>query len=118
MDLKDIRGQRIVRVLAETGYYHLLFFALEEPTHCTHVKTLTLTASQRQQLADCLGIRVKIQMYLLPPTKPKTILKAESERLKPEILQKLEKTQKKRSSTVKSLIYKFFDKFFNLLSRD
>jgi eukaryotic-like serine/threonine-protein kinase len=117
LDLKDIRGQRIVRILAETGYYHLLFFALEEPTRCTHVKTLTLTAIQRQQLADWLDKSQNSNAFITSD-QAKTILKAESERLKPEILQKLESTQKKRSPTVKSLFYKFFDKFLNLLSRD
>ncbi len=117
LDLKDIRGQRIVRILAETGYYHLLFFALEEPTRCTHVKTLTLTAIQRQQLADWLDISQNSNAFITSD-QAKTILKAESEKLKPEILQKLESTQKKRSPTVKSLFYKFFDKFLNLLSRD
>jgi eukaryotic-like serine/threonine-protein kinase len=117
LDLKDIRGQRIVRILAETGYYHLLFFALEEPTRCTHVKTLTLTASQRQQLGDWLDKSQNSSVFITSD-QAKTILKAESEKLKPEILQKLESTQKKRSSTGKNLIQKLFDKFLNLLSRD
>ncbi|MBW4669196.1 MAG: serine/threonine protein kinase [Cyanomargarita calcarea GSE-NOS-MK-12-04C] len=117
LDLKDIRGQRIVRILADTGYYHLLFFALEEPTHCTHVKTLTLTANQRQQLADCLDKSENSNVFITS-NQAKRILKAEFEKLKPEILLLLEKTHKKCSSSVKTLIHKFFDKFLNLLSRD
>ena len=54
LDMKDNRGQKIVHSLAEKGYYHLLFFALEEPSTCVRVMTLILTAYQRQQLVDWL----------------------------------------------------------------
>lgn len=111
LDLKDHRGQKIVQVLAEIGYYHLLFFALEEPNHCTCVITLTLTARQRQLLADCLAVSQRSKASILP-TQAKTILKAEYEKLKLENLQKLAGHQKTEAGGLKSWITKLFDNIF------
>ncbi|MDB9375875.1 serine/threonine protein kinase [Nodularia sphaerocarpa] len=81
LDMKDARGAKIVKILADTGYYHLLFFALEAPTHCAHVMTLTLTASQRQQLTDWLVLNENSDA-LITSSQAKTLLKTEYKRLK------------------------------------
>jgi len=88
LDMKDSRGQKILRILAETGYYHLLFFSLEEPNNCAHVMTLTLTASQRQQIIDWLALNPESNEFI-SAKQAKIILKADYETKKPGILGKL-----------------------------
>ncbi|MBD0261429.1 MAG: serine/threonine protein kinase [Tolypothrix sp. Co-bin9] len=107
LDMKDSRGQKIAQILAETGYYHLLFFAFEEPTSCVHVKTLTLTASQRQQLADWLELSQN-SSEVINSNQAKVILKAEYEKIKPEILRKLVLNQNNRKLNVRKSLFKVF----------
>ena len=105
LDMKDSRGQKIVQILVETGYYHLLFFALEEPTNCAHVKTLTLTASQRQQLADWLELSQN-SPEVINDNQAKVILKAEYEKIKPEILRKLAVKNNNSKLNIKDWLFK------------
>jgi len=105
LDMKDSRGQKIAQILAETGYYHLLFFAFEEPTSCVHVKTLTLTASQRQQLADWLELSQN-SSEVINFNQAKVILKAEYEKIKPEILRKLAFNKNNTKLNVKRWVIK------------
>ena len=107
LDMKDSRGQKIAQILAETGYYHLLFFAFEEPTSCVHVKTLTLTASQRQQLADWLELSQN-SSEVINFNQAKVILKAEYEKIKPEILRKLAFNKNNTKLNVKRWLIKVF----------
>lgn len=100
LDLKDIKGQKLVQNLVNTGYYHLLFFALEEPTVCVNVITLTLSAFQRQQLLDWLDSSQNINT-ISSLNESKTILKTEYEKIKPEILQKLVNKQKQTRFNIK-----------------
>jgi serine/threonine protein kinase len=95
IDLKDMRGQNMVQVLAEIGYYHLLFFAIEDPKRCSHVMTLNLTSSQRQQLIDWLDASQKSNS-IISLQKSKIILKERYQKIKPEILTKLLSEQKNR----------------------
>ncbi|HYW19212.1 MAG TPA: serine/threonine-protein kinase [Nodularia sp. (in: cyanobacteria)] len=88
LDMKEERGKKIVETLAATGYYHLLFFALEAPHRCAHVMTLTLTASQRQQLTDCLMLNQNSN-ELICSSQAKTLLKQEYKELKLERLTKM-----------------------------
>ncbi len=88
LNMKEIKGQNIVRILAETGYYHLLFFTMEEPHNCTHVITLTLTNKQREQLTDWLAKSQDANEFI-SDKQAKIILKSEYERIKGKILQKL-----------------------------
>lgn len=111
LDLKDNRGQKIVQALAEMGYYHLLFFALEEPNQCTLVITLTLTASQRQLLADCLDVSQSSKTSILP-NQAKTILKTEYEKLKSEIIRNLAVHKKPQAGGLKAWITKLLDTIF------
>ena len=114
LDLKDNKSQNIARSLAELGYYHLLFFPLEEPTHCSHVTTLNLTAKQRQQLVDWLDISQQSNELILP-SQAKNILKAEYEKLKLDILRNLATHQKSETDGLKIWMTKFLEMFLKLL---
>ncbi|MFN6535976.1 MAG: serine/threonine protein kinase [Nostoc sp. EkiNYC01] len=114
LDLKDRKGQNIARSLAEVGYYHLLFFPLEDPNRCSHVTTLSLTASQRQQLIDWLNMNQKLNESILPQ-EAKTILKVEYEKLKLDILRKLVAAQKIEKESLKNRLAKFWEMIFKFL---
>ncbi|MEH2447034.1 MAG: serine/threonine-protein kinase [Nostoc sp.] len=116
LDLKDNKGENIARSLAEVGYYHLLFFTLEEPNRCSHVTTLKLTANQRQQLVDCLEMSQQSNELILP-NEAKNLLKTDYEKLKFDILQKLTVDQKTENEGFKKWMNKFLQTFFKLLSR-
>ncbi|MEA5505281.1 serine/threonine-protein kinase [Halotia wernerae UHCC 0503] len=117
LDIKDHRGQKIVRILADTGYYHLLFFSLEEPTRCAHVMTLTLTASQRQKLADYLATNQKSN-ELISPEQAKNILKAEYEKVKLEIRQNLAVNPQFAKAGFKEWVSNLCERFLQLLARN
>lgn len=88
LDLKDARGQRFARLLAETGSYWILFFALENPSQCKHTITATIAPKQCQLLKEWAD-----RSEVLPTNKPqltKKVLKQELEKLKPKIIAKLE----------------------------
>ncbi|MEH2231384.1 MAG: serine/threonine-protein kinase [Nostoc sp.] len=114
LDLKDSKGQNIARSLAELGYYHLLFFPLEEPTHCSHVTTLNLTAKQRQQLLDWLDMSQQSNELILP-SQAKNILKTEYEKLKLDILRNLATHQKSETEVLKNWMNKFLEMFLKML---
>lgn len=116
LDLKDNKGQKIARSLAEVGYYHLLFFALEDPNRCSHVTTLSLTANQRQQLVDCLEMSQQLNETILP-NQAKNLLQTEYEKLKLDILRKLAVEQKSEKEGSKKWMAKFLEIFLKLLSR-
>ncbi|MCC5609361.1 serine/threonine protein kinase [Nostoc sp. CHAB 5834] len=111
LDLKDNKSQKIARSLAEVGYYHLLFFAIEDPTQCSHVTTLSLTAKQRQQLIDCLDMSQHSNELILS-NQVKDILKTDYEKLKLDILRKLAIEQKAETEGLKNWMDKFFEIFF------
>ncbi|MEH1950648.1 MAG: serine/threonine-protein kinase [Nostoc sp.] len=114
LDLKDNKSQNIARSLAEVGYYHLLFFPLEDPTHCSHVTTLNLTAKQRQQLIDWLDISQQSNDLILP-SQAKNILKTEYKKLKLDILRNLATHQKSETDGLKIWMTKFLEMFLKLL---
>ncbi len=117
LDLKDNKGQNIARSLAEVGYYHLLFFPLEDPTRCSHVTTLNLTANQRQQLVDWLDMSQQSK-ELISPNQAKNILKTEYEKLKLDILQKLSIHQKYEKESLKNWMTKFLEIFLKFVLRN
>ncbi|MEA5579924.1 serine/threonine-protein kinase [Nodularia harveyana UHCC-0300] len=88
LDMRDNRGKKIIQALADTGYYYLLFFAMEEPDRCAHVMTLNLTDSQRQQLTDWLMLKPKAY-ELISSTQAKNMLKAEYKKFKLRILKNI-----------------------------
>jgi eukaryotic-like serine/threonine-protein kinase len=116
LDMKDIRGQKIVQALASSGYYHLLFFSLEDPDKCQKVITLTLSAKQRQQLLDWMAQSEKINPDI-SPNKTKNILRLKYEKLKPEIISKIAERQKNDSMTFREWLHKAFARAFHLISR-
>lgn len=110
LDIKDKVAERIVKHLAEKGYYHLLFFALEEPTKCVHVATITITPNQREQLLTWLEAAHHSNSFI-SSNQSKTILKAQYEKIKPKILQKLVASQENQTDR-KSYISNFFNQLF------
>ncbi len=116
LDMKDIRGQKVVQALVSTGYYHLLCFALEDPNKCQKVFTLTLTANQRQQLSDWLTQSEKINPDI-SPNKTKNILRLKYEKLKPEIISRITEKQKNESMGFREWLQKAFTKVFRVMSR-
>lgn len=115
LDLKDNKGENLVKFLANTGYYHLLLFSLEEPTRCAHVMTLSLSTCQRQQLVDWLECSKKSTANI-PAGESKKILKAQYEKLKPEILKTLIANQPIRKVTVKVWLSKLLANFLTFFS--
>lgn len=116
LDLKDIKGQKLVQNLVNTGYYHLLFFALEDPTVCVNVITLTLSAFQRQQLLDWLDYSQKVNT-ISSLNESKTILKTEYEKIKPDILQKLVNKQKQTRFNIKYWSLNLYGHILSLFPR-
>jgi serine/threonine-protein kinase len=89
LDLKDPKSQEIVQRLAETGYYRLLLFSTEEPQRCAQVMTVTLSSEQCQRLQAW----AKTSQTLQPTARPsesRRLLKTEFEKLKSQLLVKLD----------------------------
>lgn len=89
LDLKQPQTQDTVHLLSQTGYYPLLLFSQEDPQHCANVRTLGIAPYQRQLFQDWLQT-AKRQIVTGAPSLTKQCLKTEFEKLKPQILQKLE----------------------------
>ncbi|AFY43393.1 serine/threonine-protein kinase [Nostoc sp. PCC 7107] len=89
LDLKTTFGQEIARLLANTGYYRLLFFAREAPSRCSHILLCSIAAAQRQNLEQWAK-ESQISASSVDPQLSKNVLKNEYERIKPQILSKLE----------------------------
>jgi serine/threonine-protein kinase len=111
LDFKNPLEQKVVQSLAEIGYYHLLFFALEEPDKCTHVLTLSLSANQRQQLSDAISLNHGVNENITSK-QAKVMLKSEYEKIRLEIIRKLESSQKNDIVGFKYWIGKLFENFF------
>jgi eukaryotic-like serine/threonine-protein kinase len=116
LDMKDAKSQKIVQALANTGYYHLLLFALENPQKCEQVITLTLSASNRQILTDWLEFSEKVNP-VLSLNESKNILRSQYEKIKPEIINRLVETQKKQRISFREFIDKTLSKFMRIMSR-
>ncbi|AVH72729.1 serine/threonine-protein kinase [Nostoc sp. 'Lobaria pulmonaria (5183) cyanobiont'] len=89
LDLKTSLGQEIARLLQHTGYYRLLFFAREAPNPCTHILLSSVASAQRQRLQEWVGMSNTL-MSSAEPQISKSLLKNEYEKIKPQILTKLE----------------------------
>ncbi|MEH2397436.1 serine/threonine-protein kinase [Nostoc sp.] len=89
LDLKTSLGQEIARLLQHTGYYRLLFFARETPNSCTHILLSSVASAQRQRLQEWVAMSNTI-MSSADPQISKSLLKSEYEKIKPQILAKLE----------------------------
>jgi serine/threonine-protein kinase len=82
-------GQEITQLLEKTGNYRLLFFSIEKPERCAYVMNLTVPPKQRPMLLE--WITTSRTMGASGQSKmSKRLLKEEFERLKPQVLRKLE----------------------------
>jgi len=88
LDLKTPSGQKLTRLLGETGSYWILFFAIEQPSKCKQVMTSTIAPSQCKTLREWANTSQTLKAG--KPQITKRILKEELEKLKPKILTKLE----------------------------
>ncbi len=89
LDLKTSTGKDITTLLGETGYYRLVFFGRETPSKCSHILLSSIAPTQRQRLLSW----VKMSHTLPSCAKPqfsKKLLKAEYQKIKPQILAKLQ----------------------------
>jgi eukaryotic-like serine/threonine-protein kinase len=100
LDLKLEKSQQFIKSLSQKGYYLLLFFAAEDIEEPANVKTLTISPYQRQLFQDWIGM-AKRAISTADPLVSKKILKAEFDRIKPDILKKLESA---KSSTALPII--------------
>ncbi|MBD2384223.1 serine/threonine protein kinase [Cylindrospermum sp. FACHB-282] len=89
LDLKTIFGQEIIRLLRHTGYYRLLFFARESPSRCAHVLLSSVAPGQCERLKQWVQTG-DIMASSADPQLSKSLLKTEYEKIKPQILAKLE----------------------------
>jgi serine/threonine-protein kinase len=89
LDLKTNLGQEITRLLAKTGYYRLLFFAREAPGRCSHILLSSIATAQRKNLEQWAE-ESKFSTLSADPQLSKNLLKKEYEKIKPQILAKLE----------------------------
>lgn len=88
LDLKSNTGQKIANLLAETGYYWILFFALEQPYKCRQLMSSTIAPSQCQRIKQwALNAQ---QLKGGNPNLARKILKEELEKTKPRIISKLQ----------------------------
>jgi serine/threonine-protein kinase len=96
LDLKSNVGQQVCQVLSQTGYYRILFFAIENPSQCQNMMTSKIAPNQCQMLNDWV-----IQSRAVKGSEPKAsknILKQEFEKLKSRILIKLETSHSQPSA--------------------
>ncbi|MEH2458748.1 serine/threonine-protein kinase [Nostoc sp.] len=89
LDLKTSLGQEIARLLQDSGYYRLLLFARETPNSCTHILLSSVASAQRQRLQEWVAIS-NTSMSSADPQFSKSLLKSEYEKIKPQILTRLE----------------------------
>jgi serine/threonine-protein kinase len=91
LDLKTAQGQELVRLLGTKGEYHILLFALESPSQCDHVITVSIHPSMCSQLKQW-AIVSQSSPSVGQANLSKNLLQAEFEKLKPRIVEDLEST--------------------------
>jgi serine/threonine-protein kinase len=89
LDLKTRQGQETTRLLGETGCYRLLLFARELPQRAHACLLLNIAPTQCQLLQEWL-IASQTLVSDAPPQVSKTLLKEEFEKLKPQVLMKIQ----------------------------
>lgn len=89
LDLKTPVGQQMTRLLGQSGQYRILFFAKEDPKRCANVLTATIAPMQQKLLQDWATLG-----QMAPGTAQYSVgknqLRDALEKLKPQILLKLE----------------------------
>ncbi|WP_248277252.1 serine/threonine-protein kinase [Brasilonema octagenarum] len=89
LDLKTTFGQKITRLLRQTGYYPILFFTRETPNRCVDVLLSSIASTQRLWLHHWVTMSNKL-VSSAEPQFSKTLLKTEYEKIKPHILAKIQ----------------------------
>jgi serine/threonine protein kinase len=89
LDLKTSQGNQICRLLGKSGQYRLLFFSHENPERCMTVMNSTIAEAQCRMFQQW-AIMAKSTQAGSQAATSKTMLKNELEKLKPQILVKLE----------------------------
>ncbi|WP_427157856.1 serine/threonine-protein kinase [Aliinostoc sp. HNIBRCY26] len=89
LDLKTNLGQDMVNLMVKTGYYRLLLFARESPNSCSHVLVASIASAQCQRLQQWM-MSAKSFVSVTDPQISKNLLKQEYEKIKPQILAKLD----------------------------
>ncbi|MGB3206384.1 MAG: serine/threonine-protein kinase [Crinalium sp.] len=92
LDLKTSLGQKTTQLLAETGRYRILLFAIEKPSRCSQVLTATIAPAQCKLLEDWANMS-NTTISISDGQISKKLLKQELDKLKPKILMKLSATQ-------------------------
>jgi serine/threonine protein kinase len=90
LDLKTSLGQEMAGLLAQTGAYRLLLFALENPRRCAHVLNCSVSAPQRSLLQEW-ALTARSRPSTGATTISRDLLRNELQnKLKSKVLQKLE----------------------------
>jgi serine/threonine-protein kinase len=116
LDMKDSKSQKIAQALVNTGYYHLLFFSLENPGKCDKVMTLNLSAHQRQHIIDCLEL-IETTNSIIELNESKNILRLHLEKKKPEIIGQLAETQRNQKISIREWLNHALSKVSRVMSR-
>ena len=88
LNLKSAMGKQVVRLLSQSGNYRVLLYALNEPQRPQNVMIFTIASNQRQRFQDWADTS-----QVVPANQPqvtKKLLRQEFEKLKPQILLKLQ----------------------------
>jgi len=89
LDLKNSQNLEIVQLMIKAGYYHVLFFARESPDQASTCLSINIAPAQRPLLQE--WFMLSQTLYTTSDTQlSKNLLKQEFEKLKPQILKKLE----------------------------
>lgn len=89
LDLKTSSGQEITQLMAERGNYRVLLFGRESPERAITSLLLNIAPTQRQLLQQWVSLSQTI-FTSTDPQLGKNLLKQEYEKLKPQILMKLQ----------------------------
>ncbi|MCL1464129.1 serine/threonine protein kinase [Argonema galeatum] len=89
LDMKTAQGEEMTKLLGEKGRYWVLLFALEEHKNCMHAMSVRIAPSQCQLLQQWVKTSQTL-MSVGSPKMSKELLNAQFEKIKPQIVTKLE----------------------------
>ncbi len=89
LDLKTSQGQEMVQLMSTTGYYRVALFARESPHQASTCLSVNIAPAQRQLLQEWVMLSQTL-VSNADTQFSKNLLKREYEKLKPQILTKLE----------------------------
>jgi serine/threonine-protein kinase len=89
LDLKSRRGQEMALLLGKTGYYPLIYFALEDAEQPVNVRSLAISGEQCKLFQEWVMLAQQVP-NVGAASLSKQRLKEEFTKIKPKIIQKLE----------------------------